>query len=511
MEQFFERYGDRVKHVLSCPDRMLLRGTFPSLCRVEGMGPWLGYHRVLLKDFALFAQKQSDRLKEHAQAFARERHRPYEYLASSKISKQKRAGEIAERDGIREGLIAVFSCVESCFTFTVRKNREQKRIELARRESRCLYLYFYFIDREFGFMHVRLATWMPYDLQVCLNGQEWLARKMDRAGLLYRRLENCFADLGDPQKAQSLADAMLDTNWPRVLNHFAKLVNPILKDFLRDRSYYWTVREMEVATDLVFTDERVLPEIYPHLVHHAITSFGSQDVMRFLGHRLTRNFDGEVQSTLVRRSEGIRVKHQVRENWIKMYDKFARVLRIETTINQAKRFRAYRWAVRQGKRVKAWFALRKGVADMRRRVEICRLANARYLAALASVPEKKAAETLLDPVTRPVMTPTERFRPLRPIAPDEAKMFAGLLRGEWMLEGFTNRHLRLWLFPQAQGAELKKCSAQVTRRIRLLRAHGLLRKISKTRRYHVTPKGIAVMSTALNVRRFDVNALTNTG
>jgi len=511
VEKFLERYGDRVKHVLSCHDRMVFRGTLRSMCRPEGMLSWLNWQHVLLKDFTPFAKKQSLRLREHAQAFAQRHGRPYEYLKSSRISKQERAQEIAQDDDIREGLVCVFGAREMGMTFDVHSNPKTGRLELRREEQPGTFVYYYFMDREFGLIHVRLQTWLPFDIQVYLNAQDWLARKMDKAGLGYQRWGNCFLRLDHPRHAQELADSMLQTRWPRVLSRFAKLVNPLLGDLLKGRSYYWTVREAEYATDVAFERPQALSEIYPQFVHHAITQFGSEDILRFLGKKLNTQFEGEVEGTLKRRPEGVRVRHQVQENWIKMYDKEGCVLRIETTINNPHRFKAYRKAIRRGERVKDWFPLRKGVADLRRRVEISRKANLAYLDALASVPQRKPTERILDPVSKPVRKGAERFRPLRPIDPDEARIFAGMMRGECLLSGFRNADLRQWLFPQASAEDAKRLAGKVTRRIRLMRAHGLVKKVPKTTRYQVTPRGHAVMGTALNVRRHDVNAFPKTG
>ena len=52
-----------------------------------------------------------------------------------------------------------------------------KRLELVGEPRKCLHLYHYLIHPLFGFMHLRLQTWFPFSLQVCLNGREWLARQ----------------------------------------------------------------------------------------------------------------------------------------------------------------------------------------------------------------------------------------------------------------------------------------------------------------------------------------------
>jgi len=385
MERFLQRHQDRVIGVLSGFDRVLFRGTLRSISYRDGMDIFLSSQHVLYKDFGVFVQRLSDRLKEHAQALARKQGRPFRYLPSPSISKEDIARRIIQEDGIEEGLICVLSCVEPCKSFTIRRDREARQLVLVPADRKCLHLYFYFIDRDFGLMHVRLQTWLPFTIQVCLNGREWLARQMDRAGIGYEQQDNCFTSIEDVPQAQRIFDRLTERRWPRFLNALARRVNPWIapKGGLDLHGYYWSVRQGEYATDVMFQDAQSLSEVYPQLVDHAIQQFACQDILRFLGRRIMPSrFNGQVTSDIQSRPEGVRIKHRVEENSIKMYDKQGSVLRIETTINNPRRFKVRRMTTRTGQRRMGWIPMRKGVADMPRRVEISRAANERYLEAL---------------------------------------------------------------------------------------------------------------------------------
>lgn len=270
----------------------------------------------MLKDFGAFVETHSNHLKEHAKAFARRHGRPYEYLISSSTSKEKFAKGIMQRDGISDGLICVLSCVEPCQSYAIRKDRESKKLKLIPARRKCLHFYFYFIDRESGFMPVRLQSWFPFPMQVCINGREWLAREMDKVGIDYRRRENCFVHIKNMQKAQEMADATVKRNWHKLLDRFSDKFNPILQQ-LDIHGYYWTIREAEYATDIIFKDADYLNKLYRRLIHHAIEHFNSEDVMRFLQRWCNIRFSGEVTSDIRKRVEGIRIRHRVEENSIK--------------------------------------------------------------------------------------------------------------------------------------------------------------------------------------------------
>jgi hypothetical protein len=511
MERFLQRHAGRISGVLSGFDRVLFRGTLRSLSYVAGMDKFLGSQRVLYKDFGRFAEGLSERIKVQAEAIAREQQRPYEYLGSPQVSKEDRARALAERDGIREGLVCVLSCVEPCFSYGLHKDAQRKWLHLVRQQRKCLHVYFYFVDREFGLMHVRLQTWLPFPIQVCFNGREYLARQLDQAKIGYEKRDNCFVRIDDLPRAQALLDRLVRRKWPKYLSALARRVNPLLlpKSGLALRGYYWTWRQGEYATDILFRDPAALQEVYPRLVQHALHRFACRDVLRFLGRRVCSRFSGEVTTVYRERHEGVCVKHWVEENSLKMYDKQGSVLRIETTINNPRRFKVYRWAQRQGRRCQAWLPLRKAVTDLPRLVEIAQAANQRYLEALADVEVARLVHTVFDPVSRRIVRDGHAYRGLRLVTDEEARLFGQLLNGAFRVQGFRNIDVRGVLDPPAEHdvIQRRRAAGRATRYLRLLRAHGLIRKVPRTHYYRVTQRGTQVMATALRIRQTNVTAL----
>jgi len=203
----------------------------------------------------------------------------------------------------------------------------------------------------------------------------------------------------------------------------------------------------------------------------------------------------------MQRIEGIRVKHWVEENSIKMYDKQGSVLRIETTINNPRRFKVYR---RRSSGGKGWLPMRKGIADMRRRVELSRSANARYLDALSVVELETPSHRLMDGVSKRVQDRGRWYRPLRPISPEDAELFKVIMQGQYSLQGIRNQDLQKSLI---LNSSVKNYSAQIGRRLALLRAHGLIYKVEGTHYYRITKKGHELMSTAIKFRQTDIALL----
>ena len=412
----------------------------------------------------------------------------------------------------------MLSSVEPCRSFSVVGNASTRRLELRVETRKCLHYYHYFLDQRLGLLHARLQTWFPFTLHVCLNGREWLARQLDAAGLGYQRRDNCFVALEDPAAAQGLLDAQLREDWPRLLEGVAARVNPAHdRIFARTPvAYYWSAEETEWASDLLFRSVADLQALYPALLRQGMEALGSRDVLRFLGQRLPAhgglngNFRGEVVTDLKERPEGIRIKHRLNSNSIKMYNKQGSVLRVETTINDPRDLKVYRAKEGDEAGAKDWRRLRKGVADLHRRAEVSQKANERYLEAMAAVQEPTPLGPLAEGLCRPVTWQGRRVRALNPLATTDAQLLAAISRGEFTLNGFRNRDLRALLFPAGEvtEAEARRQSAAVTRRLRLLRAHGLIQKVPKTHRYQVTEGGRLALTALLAARQADIAKLS---
>lgn len=267
----------------------------------------------------------------------------------------------------------------------------------------------------------------------------------------------------------------------------------------------------------MFKSASALAALYPRLIDHGMRSFGSREVMRFQGRKVPSHggvhggFTGEVVTDLRERPGGIRSKHRVNENSIKMYDKQGSVLRIETTLNNARDFREYR--AKEGDRGgrKNWHVLRRGVAGIHRGAQVCRAANDGYLESSATLQDSTPLWRLAASVCRPVRRNGHRARALSPLSPDDATLLTVVNRGEFTLEGFRNRDVRARLHPKetTDPAEQRRRTSAITRQLRLLRAHGLIRKVARTHRYLLSPKGRIVINALLAAYAANTEKLVN--
>jgi hypothetical protein len=505
---FVAKHRPEIKGVLHCFDRVILRGHLP----IAGTGyflTWLSSKQVALNlnqlpegwwNFKDAAPWFADTLKDHARALAAEKNRPYRHLVRAERMEEN-ARNLAQRDGITEGLVCVYGTMETCRTFRVHYGEGRPQLRPAQRV--CLVIYFYWMDREFGLMHLKLQTWFPFTVQVYLNGHEWLARKLAARRIAFEKIDNALIELADARQADECARKFSRRDWPRLLDCWARRINPLLKDWLAGQGYYWVIDQAEFSTDVLFADRATLAGLRSALYEHATSCFGAEQLMTFLGRRYRESFQGEVRTHWRRREPGAAVKHWVKSNAIKMYDKAGKVLRIETVINNPQEFFVHRPRLKNdGREVVGWFAMNKGVANMYRYAQVSQRANERYLEALAVVNDLGVGQRELDWRCAPVSFQGRRRRGLQPLSRDDQALFQAVLRGEHAVRGFRNGEVaeRLYGPRPKDAAERRRRSGQMSRRISLLRAHGLVAKYPRSRRYRVTRAGQRFMSTAIHVR-----------
>jgi hypothetical protein len=469
-----------------------------------------GIHNLLLRagvrllDFKDYAFNTTQRVKKAALAEAERHGRPVRNLESPKTSKEDLARTFLEEQPLEKpGLVCAFTAVEPCMSFEYHRSKDPKERGLKLRPRKCQHVYKYYVHPRFGFMNARIQTWFPFNIQVCMNGREWLARDLSRRRSAFKQADNCFTWLSNPALAQRLMDEQLDTDWPATLTAIARSLNPLHDEIFAPSpmDYYWSGYQTEWATDVVFKNPAALAAIYPALVRHATEHFKSEDVMRFLGRKAHGNFTGELTTSFKDRIEGVRVKHWIHGNSIKMYDKAGSILRVETTIARTADFKVLRPAHDDPDGELSWKPLRKGVADLHRRAQVSQRSNERYLDALAVVDDTTPCSRIFDAVARPVIDDGRRFRALRLGDPADLALLEAISRGEFATAGFRNRDIRglRYTTPKTKADE-RRLSGKVSRQLRLLRAHGIIRKIPKTHRYQVTERG-RLLTAALRATR----------
>jgi hypothetical protein len=269
-------------------------------------------------------------------------------------------------------------------------------------------------------------------------------------------------------------------------------------------SYYWTLWQSEWATDLIFPSPKHIAPLADSLLRHAFMTGTGERVLRYLDRPLKKDgtpradMNHEVIGKLLDFHDGIRVRHWVDGNSVKCYNEL-NTLRVETTVNQPGMFRVHRRAQGQEEDApKRLLPLRKGVADTVLRAQVSQHVNDRFMDNLAAAQCDTPVRTLLDAVVKPSKKEGRRVRALDPTGKDR-DLLQALHDPNFCLSGLSNKQLREPLRDKTGYNNMteKQRSAKISRQLRLLRDHGLIRKMARQKRYLITQKG-RELTTALD-------------
>ena len=507
MDTLLDRFKGKVNSVLEGFDRIVFKGMIRPIMHAPGMESFLVARKVKNKDFKDYAVAQSKAITDSAEAIAKEQSgRGITYIPSSSARKEELAHKRQEESGVKAGLIGVWSCVESCNTFKSTFDPDSTYPSLRFEQSKCKHLYYYFDDPVYGFMNVRLQTWAPYEIQVALNGREWLRRSLDMAGCGYMVSGNKFLHIDDYDLAQGFLDAQVRTDFSKALEGFLPSVFPNMPEVVgKGLSYYWTFWQSETARDYIFKDRDALGALMDDLQLYAMITGTGDRILKYFGSPVRK--DGQphqaAKPEIVSRTgywyDGLRIRHWLDSNSVKFYNEH-NVLRFEVTINDPTRFKIHRHSEVQDKsEPKQFLPMRKGIADTAARAEIAKSIINRFTEHMATVEEKTRLGELLDSVGSPLTRDGKRVRALGVFGKD-MELLRAISDPSFDVHAITNKKLQMSL----QGAGWcndmsgKQLSARITRHLRLLRYHGLIKKLPKQRKYVLTNKGRKI-TTAMNI------------
>ena len=246
------------------------------------------------------------------------------------------------------------------------------------------------------------------------------------------------------------------------------------------------------ATDIVFRRQRDLAPLYETITRTAVHAVKAEHVATFLGRKLNGNYKDELGNDFSTRIEGTRIRHHMGPASIKMYDKFGLVLRIETTANNVSFFKHHRKVEqRDGTTVYKLAPLKKSIYSLGDLQQLLIAANRRYLDFISALDDPSEGNELLDKISGNKVDNHRIYKGFNFFAAQDQRVFEVLLRGEHNIPGLRNADLR---------RRLPLNAGQVSRLLKRLRVHGLIKRVGRTYKYYVTALGRRALLAGLQIR-----------
>jgi hypothetical protein len=463
-----ERYSNKIYGVISCLDRIVIQGIIPGWCYAQGMTSYLYANNIRIFDYPQFTEPLNKMIRDNAESIAKENEIKIEFIRKIRaFRKDDRIKEIIKERGDHPGLVHIFSAMETCNIYKPWHDKSTGKTFLKPDKSKCLHYYFYFIDKEFGLCYLRVPTWCPFRLQFYMNGHNWLATKLKKNDIDYVMHENAFLDIADFEKAQKLSNRIRVEDLHQALDIFVSRYFPVIKEY--NFKYAWTIMQVEYATDIVFKKQADLNLIYDHIIRTAIHSVKPDNIASFLGKRLTLHYEGEAGNNFNTRILGTRIKHQMGDVSIKMYDKFGIVLRIESTCNNVSQFRHVRKVQhKDGTVTEEKASMKKSIYSLFALAGILKSSNKRYLEFISTFDDPSDGLKNLNRVSKKAKSSNCTYIGFNFFNEEDHRLLEIIARGEFNIRGFQNKNIRVYI-PE-------KSSASISRIIKRLHVHGLIKR-----------------------------------
>ncbi len=489
-EMLTDRYEERLAGVLSCYDRIVITGTLPGACYAAGMTSFLNAQHIRIFDYPRFAEPLRERIREGAQSLAAQQGVQIQHISQTHVRKEDVVAAVIKERGDHPGLVHIISAMEACDAYEPWHDKRTHQTFLRHTSGKCLHYYFYFIDETLGLTFLRVPTWCPFRLQFYCNGHSWLARSLTAAGIGYTTADNAFIRIDDWERAQQLADGFSPDTLHAILDGYTQQCCPVLDVF--GQTYHWSLMQVEYSTDLVFRSEEILKPLYEALSRQAIFSVKAEQVATFLGKKITPQLAQEIGSRFATRIEGTCIKHRLGQVSVKMYDKFNRVLRLETTTNDVSFFKHYRKVEHRDHHETHEIApLKKTIYSLIDLREILLGCNRRYLEYLSALDDFSAGDRNLHRLTRPKTVDGHTLKGFNFFDSTQQALLRALQRPEFNLRGICRADLKSFL-PHLS-------VSSITRYLWRLRKFGLIKKVAHSYRYYLTRLGRSAIAAACRI------------
>ena len=180
MNSFIERHSEKISFTLSCFDRIIITGSLVAVGHAEAMTRFIREQGILIFKYPDWAMHFREDIRAHAEKAARDNGVTIDFIQKKNFRKEERIKEILQQRGEHPGLVHIFSAMEPCNTFKPWHDKKTGKTFLKPSPGKCLHYYFYFIRPEYGLCYLRVPTWAPFRLQFYCNGNNVLARQLDR-------------------------------------------------------------------------------------------------------------------------------------------------------------------------------------------------------------------------------------------------------------------------------------------------------------------------------------------
>ena len=484
METFTKLFGSLLLFVYHCFDRVVINGYLSGLSRP---GQVAYFFQNVVGEPVIGKEVLSRRTNEYqawVEAFARNHGVAIEW-AEPKARKEdyvRPALRCMERAG-QHGVYFILKSMEQGQTFRSTVPRfattdPNYRI-LARQRSRFTHYYFYIRDETLGPMVMRVASFFPFQTTYYLNGHNFIEKELNREKVGFRKNDNAFLAVSDPEALQAAADRFTSDAIRKRLDYWTLILGP--KFSKRERAAmnlrrFYAVSQIEYCRNFIFKRNFPIHKIFERGCEFGMWRMTANKIAEVFGQRVTRKLKGKLSTVVEQIEHGHHIfRAYYRHAFIKQYEKFSTYLRNEACSNNL-----------------ADFGLKKGLDHLAQVREKLLAVTGRFAAFQAQWLNVHVEFPLLQRLALPIVVGTAKYPGIKIHDTRMIRLMEVMLHGGTLVSGWTARQIHETILTTFGIGANRYGLNQLRYDLRKMKAHGLLARDGKRYAYRLTEKGTKV-------------------
>ena len=473
---------------VECLDRLYLNGYIGKLATGPGLVFFMREQLGKPIPSPVVLGQISEGFREAVKTLAEQEAIPV-YQFRHKEKKDDLANEFRRQRPVRDAIVFIGVAQEKAQAFNGRKINGQFQFD----RDKTVYVnhyYFYIDDEEFGPLFVKVCSYAPWSIKLCLNGHEWAKRQLDKRGIRYEALDNGFLSCSQPNKLQEICDSLGPEDIDRVFRKWLRRIPLPLRPQDREAGYDWdlSIWQMEVSLTQIFDRPLRGREFFEEIIRDNL-DLGRPDRVQLIFDRVvTKKTPGQFRTRVIQ--DGVHPSlHISYKNFdLKQYFKEGRGCRTEGTFRNPNDF-----------------GINKGLANLPYLQKIGRQINRRLLEVERVSHNSGLSGDSIQRVVQPAVTADGNKAPgLKFGQPRVMALLLALTLFQHLIDGFRNHDLRKQVADLLGVTMSDYTPHQMTYDLRRLRLKGLIYRPPGTNRYFVTPYGwkVARLFSRLEARVF---------
>jgi hypothetical protein len=497
-----EKYSDKISGLLHCYDRVNIKCSFGRFGYADGMSIFFGELKQKCFDFHNVFKPVTEAINANAERLSEESGVKIEFIRSPKrFRKDEKIAEILNERGTDEGIVKIWSQMETCPTYSPWYDKTSGKTFFKNDFTKCKVYYFYLIDRYLGLCFIKVPTIAPFTTTIYYNGHHWLEKKFQQQNINYRKIDNAFTYISDFGRAQEICDKMRVEDFHQTFDILIERFLPLPQEWNLRTNY--TILQCEYSLDIIFKNQGELSPIYNHIVKTAMHTITPESIATFLGKRMTVRFEGEAGNRYNERVLGTRIKHQMDELSVKVYDKFGKILRIEVTVLNVSKINLFRDVFKRNGIIEQKVApAKKNIYSLFHLSDAFKSIIKRYLDFISGFDDPTSGIKILAGVTNKQQVEGKNVKGLNFFDRSDERIILAVADGKFNLKNLRAKDLKI-KFPEFT-------AWKITAILKRLKNLSLIKRLKKSYRYAVTQTGKKVFATGLYLKnQIIIPALAN--